>query len=68
MVMDYSLLEVEVRALKEQFSLVFLSVVERILTTEKKATPFLSLLKNLVVMTSTISWFFSACRNGITVG
>lgn len=67
MVMDYSLLEVEVKALKEQFSLVFLSVVEGILTTEKKATPFLS-LKNLVVMTSTISWFFSACRNGITVG
>lgn len=62
MMRDYSLLEVKEhrKALKEQFLLIFLSAVEGIFTAEKRATTFLSsFLKNLVLMTSTISCFFS---------
>lgn len=64
MVTDCSLLEVKVKehgkALKEQFLLIFLSVVEGVFTAEKNATIscLLPLLKNLVVMTSAISCFF----------
>lgn len=47
MVRDYSLLELKVKecgkAFKEQFFLIFLSVVEGVFTAEKKATTFLSL-------------------------
>lgn len=69
MVTDYSLLEVKVKelgkALKEQFLLIFLLVVEGVFTAEKKGRYFflLSLLKNLVLMTSAI--VFSACLEGI---
>lgn len=44
MMRDYSLLEVKerIKALKEQFLLIFLSAVEGIFTAEKRATTFLS--------------------------